>query len=140
MNALREILRSILIWLGVVKKPDFLMQFLVDHPARTHMQSGWIYVVGGPGYHKWAYFLCPTGSGEVIQLSLQAKQRPRWEVTKDFLGRPTILPSVRQLEGSYAHFWIKGGHVIWCDDTGKKPGFLRERAETYELPSGGMQP
>jgi hypothetical protein len=121
MEALQAILRAVLIWLGFVQKPDFLMRLVADHPARDQMMSGWIYVVGGPGYQKWAYLLCPTGNGDIIQLSLQAKHRPRWQVWADFLGRPTVDPSVRQMEGSYAHFWIKSGRVLWCPDSGKTP-------------------
>lgn len=123
MEPLQEILRSLLLWLGFIEKPDFLMQLVPDHPDRERMVKGWIYVVGGPNYQKWAYMLCPTGNEEVIQLSLQPKHRPRWDVTRDFLRRPTLHPSVRQLEGSYAHFWIKKGKVLWCDDTGKPPYF-----------------
>lgn len=125
MVALKEILRAFLIWLGFIGKPDFVMRLVNDHPVREQMVPGLIYVVGGPGYRKWAYFLCPTGNGDVIQLSLQSNHRPRWEITQDLLGRPTVYPSVRQLEGSYAHFWIRNGRVSWCADTGKRPYFVR---------------
>ncbi|MCG6864744.1 MAG: hypothetical protein LJE58_04885 [Thiogranum sp.] len=27
-------------------------------------------------------------------------------------------PSVRQLDGSHAHFWIRKGRIGWCADTG----------------------
>ena len=123
MESLQAILRWLLLWLGLIKKPDFLMRLVPDHSDRGRMEQGLIYVVGGPGYQKWAYLLCPTGNGEVIQLSLQAKHRPRWVVTRDILGRPTVHPSVRQMEGSYAHFWIRSGQVLWCEDTGRRPSF-----------------
>ena len=123
MNILRNILRTILIWLGFISRPEFLVRIVTDHPARDRVRPGLIYVVEGSGYQKWAYFLCPTGNGDVIQLSLQPKHRPRWEIKFDLLGRPTISPSVRQLEGSYAHFWIRKGHVSWCADTGRRPEF-----------------
>jgi hypothetical protein len=125
MEILQMILRALLLWLGFIKTPDFLMRVVTDHPDRVHMAPGWIYVVGGPGYQKWAYLLCPSGNGDVIQLSLQPKHRPRWEVTRDILGRPTVHPSVRQTEGSYAHFWIRNGAVFWCDDTGRRHDFLQ---------------
>ena len=91
------------------------------HPTPEDVAPGWVYVVGGPGYQKWAYFLCPTGSGEIIQLSLMSNHRPRWQVNVDWFKRPTIDPSVRQLEGSYAHFWLRKGTIDWCPDTGQKP-------------------
>lgn len=70
---------------------------------------GCIYVVGGRGYSKWAYFRCPADRNEIVQLSLMLERRPRWTVAADWLGRPTIEPSVRKLDGLYAHFWIKKG-------------------------------
>jgi hypothetical protein len=123
MEQLIAILRALLIWLGLIRKPDFLLRVVADHPDASTLAPGWLYVVGGPGYQKWAYLRCPTGNGDIIQLSLQQKHRPRWSVAGDFLGRPTVHPSVRQMEGSYAHFWIKKGAVQWCEDTGRPPMF-----------------
>ncbi len=121
MGFIRDTFRWFLIWLHFVPKPHFTIREVTDHPVSNDMVEGRIYLVGGKGYKKWAYFLCPTGSGELIKLSLQQNHSPRWEVKSDILGRPTIYPSVRQLDGSYAHFWIKEGAVEWCADTGRKP-------------------
>lgn len=78
-------------------------------------------MVGGKGFQKWAYFSSPSGSGELMQLSLQRNRRPNWRVTYDFLRRATVHPSVRQLAAPYEHYWIKDGSVMWCSDSGKKP-------------------
>ena len=121
MMPLRSSLRSMLIWLRIIQKPHFVATAVSEHPIKNEIKSGQVYVVGGKGYQKWAYFLCPSGTGEVVQLSLQRNRQPRWQVTVDLLGRPTVHPSVRQLEGSRAHFWISRGAVHWCVDTGKKP-------------------
>jgi hypothetical protein len=121
MDSLRGLLFSILIWLGVMPKPDLVVRTVSDHPERQKMKPGILYVVGGNGFTKWAYFLCPAKLDEVIQLSLQPNRRPRWQVATDFWGRPTITPSVRQLAGSYAHFWVRTGKIDWCIDTGKPP-------------------
>lgn len=83
-------------------------------PARPPDESG-------PGYEKWAVFRCPKHEDEIIQLSLMQNRRPRWSITLDFLDRPTIHPSVRQLDGAYAHFWVKSGAIDWCADTGRRP-------------------
>lgn len=122
MQTLAPLLCSILVWLRLVPCPSFTVQFVEDHPDTPGMSDRHIYVVGAKGYSKWAYFRCPADRDEIVQLSLQPQRRPRWTVTVDFLGRPTIAPSVRQLDGSYAHFWIKKGAVIWCADSGRKPG------------------
>jgi hypothetical protein len=118
MPFIQIILLRLLVWLSIVRKPDFLLQAVTDHPAPDSIMPGVIHVVGGPGYQKWAYFRCPAKTDEIIQLSLMSNRRPRWENRRAALGRPTIYPSVRQLEGSYAHFWIRKGRVEWCPDSG----------------------
>ena len=121
MDGFRAFCRALLIWLRIISPPDLLARLVADHPPPESLESGWIYVVVGPGYQKWAYFRCPADNDEIIQLSLMKKHRPRWGVAIDFLQRPTIHPSVRQLDGSYAHFWVRKGRVDWCADTGIKP-------------------
>lgn len=113
--------RALLVWLRIIPAPDLLARIVTDHPSLDSLENGWIYVVGGPGYQKWAYFRCPADYDEIIQLSLMKKHRPRWSVAIDFLQRPTIHPSVRQLDGSCAHFWVRKGRIDWCADTGVKP-------------------
>ncbi len=39
---------------------------------------------------------------------------------------PLSLEAVRQLDGSYAHFWVKGGHIEWCADSGNTPPLTGE--------------
>ena len=116
---LADLCRVALVRLGFIRKPAYLARQVAAHPTTEDVAPGWVYVVGGPGYQKWAYFRCPTGSGEIIQLSLMPNRRPRWLVSVDWLNRPTIHPSVRQLEGSYAHFWMRRGTIDWCADSGK---------------------
>lgn len=122
MGSIKTLWRVLLIWLGIIPRPDLLVRVISDHPTPASIESGCLYVVGGPGYKKWAYFRCPADRKEIIQLSLMPNHRPRWDVSIDFLNRPTVNPSVRQLEGSCAHFWIKRGCIKWCADTGKKQG------------------
>ena len=110
----------LLIALRLIPRPDFLVRRVNDHPDPASIQRGVIYIVGVKGYRKWAYFRCPADSEELVQLSLMPDRRPRWTINADVLGRPTINPSVRQLEGSFAHFWIKAGQVAWCNDSGRR--------------------
>ncbi len=120
MELLKKFIRASLVKSGFVPKPDFVLKKITDHPQPSDMVIGVIYVVGGPGYVKWAYFRCPADHDEIIQLSLMTKRRPSWSISNSWLGIPTVHPSVRQLDGSYAHFWIKDGKVNWCGDTGRK--------------------
>lgn len=123
MLAIRNFLLWLLVAVGIVRRPDQVAVLVPEHPDPETMKAGILYVVGGSGYRKWAYFRCPADHDEIIQLSLMPERRPRWTVTTDFLGRPTIHPSVRQLEGSYAHFWVRKGRIDWCADSGQKPRF-----------------
>ena len=113
MESFKALCRALLIWLRIIPVPELLARVVTDHPSPETLNAGWIYVVGGSG------FRCPADNSEIIQLSLMQTHRPRWKVTIDFLQRPTIHPSVRQLDGSYAHFWVKAGRIDWCEDTGK---------------------
>lgn len=117
----RAVVRHGAVALGLIRKPDLIGTLVSDHPLPDAMKPGMLYIVGGRGYQKWAVFRCPQHEDENIQLSLMPNRRPRWSVTMDFLGRPTIHPSVRQLDGAYAHFWVKAGRVEWCADTGRRP-------------------
>lgn len=110
--------RTILIFLQIIEKPDYTYMLVTQHPTDEEIENNVIYVVGGKGYQKWAYFRCPTDRSEIIQLSLMRNYRPCWRVQPDWLHRPTIHPSVRQTDGSFAHFWIKRGKVSICQDSG----------------------
>lgn len=118
---MRAVACKILVALRLIPRPAFMACLVSDHPDPGTMADDQIYVVGGRGYSKWAYFRCPADREEIVQLSLMSGRHPRWTVAVDCLGRPTISPSVRQLDGSYAHFWIRRGAVVWCRDSGRKP-------------------
>jgi hypothetical protein len=136
MHVLRSILLAILSALGLVPRPAFVVQRVSDHPPPDAVQQGTIYVVGNGGYQKWVYLRNPADQDEIIQLSLMQNRRPCWRISEDFLGRPTLYPSVRQLEGSFAHFWIRKGGIVWCKDSGMPP-FARD-AQTAR--SSGLPP
>lgn len=80
------------------------------------MEADKLTLVQSGNVKKWACFKCPGGCGEVINLSLNPKQRPRWQISEDFWLRPTIHPSVHQKNKCGCHFWIKSGKVHWCKD------------------------
>ena len=53
----------------------------------------------------------------------------------DWLGRPSLSPSVRQLNECRCHFWITRGMVRWCADShrefdaeGEPPALSRTRS------------
>lgn len=112
--------RFILIKTGFIKKPDFMLSVLNEHPSPENIDAGHLYLVKGGGIDKWACFKCPGNCGETIKLSLSQNRRPSWVVLLDWLRRPTIKPSVRQMNECRCHFWLTKGSVEWCSDTGRR--------------------
>jgi len=120
MEMLKVLLRTVTVGIGIVRKPTLVAKFLTEHPVQENIQAGVVYIIHSSGHQKWAMFRCPGHEDELIQLCLIRTRRPRWTVKTDWLGRPTINPSVRQLDGSLAHFWVKDGNVEWCVDSGRR--------------------
>jgi len=58
---------------------------------------------------------CPCGCGQTIELMLLREVRPRWDLSIDDRGRPSLRPSVWRQVGCHSHFWLKHGRVQWCD-------------------------
>jgi hypothetical protein len=59
-------------------------------------------------------FNCPCGCKEVLELMLLPAVIPRWDLSVDARGRPTLHPSVWRTTGCRSHFWIRKGRVVWC--------------------------
>ncbi len=129
MRLLTFAVRKLLCTLGVINEPELLARRVSQHPSSDDIRVGWIYVVTSHGHPKWAYMRCPSDPSEVIQLSLMPSRRPSWSISIDFLERPTISPSVRQLAGTHAHFWVKKGSIEWCHDSGRDAGRIRYDGE-----------
>jgi len=109
-----NLLRLFLTWLRVIPKPSFSARFVTAHPSDAAVKNGQVWIVRDGKLLKWSRLRCPCGCGDVILLSLSASRSPKWQVSVDWLERPTLDPSVRRLEGCESHFWIRGGKVDWC--------------------------
>lgn len=57
---------------------------------------------------------CPCGCGRVIELLVVPEASPRWNITIESTGRPTLHPSVWLKDGCRSHFWLRNGKVQWC--------------------------
>ncbi|WP_019998662.1 DUF6527 family protein [Aureimonas ureilytica] len=102
---------------------DLLSKAVDSFPGAGQVASGdLVHVVDG-GIEKWACLLCPGGCGAAIPLSLNKQRRPRWTVRFDWFQRPSIEPSVHQLNACGCHFWVRGGRIEWCKD-GMPPGMV----------------
>ncbi len=115
-----DIVRNLLVKLHLIPQPVFITQVVQEHPVPEEIKKGRLYLVRGGKKDKWACFRCPGGCDETIKLSLSQSRSPRWSVSSDWLKRPTVLPSVRQISECRCHFWVKKGGIDWCADTGQR--------------------
>lgn len=105
-------------WFRILPRPEFVVRGCLDMPGPHELRKGEVVVVGLKDQPKWATFLCPCGCGVPLLLSLNPRRRPRWSVAADWLGRPTVDPSIRRTDGCHSHFWMRRGYVDWCRDSG----------------------
>jgi len=72
-------------------------------------------IAGSPEHPKWALMDCPCGHGHTILMPLSRTANPRWTITVNERGRPTIFPSIdrNRNAGVRCHFWIRNGLVVW---------------------------
>lgn len=115
-----NIIRRCLSAAGFTRRPDLVGRIMGRHPNPEELSPGTIVIVKDGQIEKWACLRCPGGCGEKLMLSLNAARRPRWTVKLDWLGRPNVTPSINQLNACRCHFWIKGGEVQWCKDSGRR--------------------
>jgi Family of unknown function (DUF6527) len=104
-------------------RADLLTRISERVPADTEIKPGELVVVENDGFRKWACLKCPGGCGLKISLSLNRNRRPLWRVTGDWFGRPSVEPSVHQMNDCRCHFWVRHGMIEWCSD-GKPPRTL----------------
>lgn len=114
-----RLIRTLLIWLHIIDRPGFIGRHMITHPHPNDLEAGVLIVVRDGAIKKWVCFRCPGGCGEKIMLPLSETRWPHWTVTFDWLGRPTLSPSIRQTNECKCHFWIRRGKVEWCLDTGR---------------------
>jgi hypothetical protein len=78
--------------------------------------------VAGEGAHLWAAAMrCPCGCGDVIELNLLKKVRPRWSVQEHTDGSVSLMPSVWRRKGCRSHFFVRHGRIDWCRSTADFP-------------------
>lgn len=115
------LIRSILIAIGLIETPDFVVRRSESQPNKSDLRANEVVIVGNRRQPKWAVLLCPGACGHIMRLPLAESASPRWKVTSDWLGRATATPSVHQKNACRAHYWIRQGTVVWCRDTGCGP-------------------
>lgn len=112
----RGLLLRALVRLRLVEEPAFRITVQDTHPRPEQLAADSIVLVRGTSGDKWTCFQCPGGCGQKIMLPADT-----WHTGTDWLGRPRIEPSIRQLNDCGCHFWIRRGKAYWCRDSGTFP-------------------
>lgn len=99
--------------------------FTPKTPANSTIGEKQLHVVRHNGELYWALFRCPSGCGEVINLSLRPPQVPKWRLSQTDDGLPSLYPSVWRNKGCMSHFWVEEGRIVWCRDSGLVPSEAR---------------
>lgn len=109
-NCLRRWLRRTKIYTGSIATVTIYNERddLPDVPG-----AGELAVAGSLDRPKWALLDCPCGRGHTILLPLQKSANPRWALTVDPQGRPTLSPSVDRISEGRCHFWLRDGRIQW---------------------------
>ena len=91
---------------------NYRLQRVEDLPET--LRPDIIYAVADAREAPWAAALiCPCGCAAVIQLSLVPGGGPSWRLSRDWLRRPALYPSVWRVRGCRSHFWLRRGVVTW---------------------------
>jgi hypothetical protein len=114
---MKTFLRNVCQLIGAIDRPDLVVRVMATHPTPEQLKPGVLVIVRDGTIEKWACMMCPGGCGEKIMLSLSRNRRPHWAVTEDWLGRPSLSPSVWQRQSCGCHFWVRNGRVDWCADS-----------------------
>lgn len=73
-----------------------------------------LYVVGEWGEDWFAAMRCPCGCDSTIDLNLVPPGRPCWTLTVHPDGSPTLSPSIWRQVDCGAHFFVRGGEIVWA--------------------------
>lgn len=88
-----------------------LVEDLPDR-LRTHT----LYVVGEPACAQFAAMACPRGRcATVLTMNLLPDDHPQWRIAVDHKGVPTLAPSIWRTVDCGCHFFLRDGHLDWCD-------------------------
>jgi uncharacterized protein DUF6527 len=118
MMMIKPVLRSVAVACNFIRKPDLIVRRTNQQPDTNALKVGELVLVGSKTNPKWAVLRCPGECGLVMRLPLAPTHSPSWSVGDDLFGRASANPSVHQKNACKAHFWIRGGHIVWCRDSG----------------------
>lgn len=101
---------EIILRLPFLRRPTYLVKRVSEAPIPTELSNRLLLFEVRGGFPKWVHFRCPK-CGDHIQLPMVGKNK--WMLRVDYLQRPTLMPSIWELNSCGAHFFIRSGEVAW---------------------------
>lgn len=102
-------------WLTAALTPDRKLVVVGGDSLPERLPWRNLVLARGDGEDWCVGLRCPCGCGRRLEMMLLKEVRPRWDLTVDDRGRPTLHSSVWLREGCRAHFWVRQGKVVWCE-------------------------
>lgn len=112
MTSLVGRLYRFLIRLFYRRQRPFRSVLATELPERLKKSD--LYLVGENSHFWFVAMICPCGCGDTLQMNLDERLRPRWTLSVDADGIPSLRPSVFRTVGCRSHFFITSGQIIWC--------------------------
>ena len=103
---------------------SWLRGFFAEKPRGVHFIEGDelplafvtrdLYVAREDGDLWSAGLTCPCGCGRRLEIMLLKGVKPRWDLSINAQGLPSLHPSVWVADGCRSHFWLRDGKIDWC--------------------------
>jgi hypothetical protein len=109
--------RAIRTWFGrlFARKPRLRRVVFFESDELPSELPAFDLAVAREGDTFWsAGLICPCGCGRRLEVMLLPGVKPRWDLSIDSAGLPSLHPSVWVNDGCRAHFFLRDGQIIWC--------------------------
>lgn len=95
-------------------RADYQVEVVEDLPDRLGRNTLYVVAEGGNALH--ASMACPRRRcATVLNMNLAPDESPRWFLTVNVKGVPTLAPSVWRRTDCGCHFFLREGRIDWCD-------------------------
>ena len=96
------------------RRPDLVLRLVEGDSPPCDLKTGELVVAREDGEAWVAALKCPCGCGDTIELALLPELNPHWALDVSGEEGPSLHPSIWRKTNCRSHFWVKNGHVIWC--------------------------
>lgn len=111
-----------------MKIVNFLIKILNIFERARHYNTQWtedlpnvpdkktIYIIGGRKQPYYAALPCPRKKcKKVIHLEIGEEFKKKWRFKEHENGTLSLHPSISVVGLCRCHYWIRRGHIVWCD-------------------------